>query len=175
MGNRKHNLNQLPLPIGYYRMIFPTAELAAVVSPLQDLLSNLFPVFWIAALILRSYRHDSFSFQQFLYLLRHCLCLLAGAETVADLKKMLVHREIFPFVPMGLHHFVKEIVVFILFWLPLPIHELLLLRVPFLAVFVQDLVEVLNFRRSSKVRAAFAAEIPSRTKSVLCNPEIGPC
>ena len=82
VGDCKHNLNHLTLLIGDYRMIFPTAELAAVVSPLQDLLSNFFPVLWIAALVLRSYRHDLFSFQCFLHTFCCCLGFLFCAETV---------------------------------------------------------------------------------------------
>lgn len=83
VGNCKHNLNHLTLSIGYYRMILSTAELAAIVSPLQDLFTYLLPVLWIAALIFRSYRHGLFSFQCFLHTLSCCHSFLAGAETVA--------------------------------------------------------------------------------------------
>lgn len=40
----KDNLNHLPMSIVHYRMILTTAELAAVVSTLQNMLAYLFPI-----------------------------------------------------------------------------------------------------------------------------------
>lgn len=55
---RKHNLNQLSLPIGYYGMIFPTTELAAVVSSFKYLLTYLLPVLRVSVSIFGSDWHS---------------------------------------------------------------------------------------------------------------------
>ena len=59
MGDSKHYLNDFPMAVIYHRMVDTATKFTTVIGTLENLLTYLFPIFWITIFVLRLYWHFS--------------------------------------------------------------------------------------------------------------------